>query len=167
MKGQEELNRALANEATLQQQVHELEKQLRQAQENHQKEQEAKEAEIQRIKYQNEELIKKKDKITQEHIQEAYITNLNLHRQTIWLEATLQSTKSLLHERAQQIRKLEEIPKLPMSLDDQLETKHTLIMEASSNIVSLALEHRMVDQTLTCYFNAFTASFVQYSVDLI
>ena len=101
MKGQEELNRALANEATLQQQVHELEKQLRQAQENHQKEQEAKEAEIQGIKYQNEELIKEKDRITQEHIQEAYIINLNLHHRTTKLEADLQSAKSLLHERVQ------------------------------------------------------------------
>ena len=39
-------------------------------------------------------------------------------------------------------------------------------MEASSNIVSLALEDRTVDQTLTFYFNALTASSVQYTIDL-
>ena len=39
-------------------------------------------------------------------------------------------------------------------------------MEASSNIVSLALEHRTVDQTLTYYYNALTASSVQYATDL-
>ena len=39
-------------------------------------------------------------------------------------------------------------------------------MEASLNIVSLALEHRTVDQTLSYYFNAITASFVQYAIDL-
>lgn len=39
-------------------------------------------------------------------------------------------------------------------------------MEASSNIVSLALEHRTVDQTLTYYYNAITASSIQYAVDL-
>ena len=41
-----------------------------------------------------------------------------------------------------------------------------LVMEASSNIVSLALENRTVDQMLTYYFNALTASFVQYTIDL-
>ena len=39
-------------------------------------------------------------------------------------------------------------------------------MEASSNMVSLALEDRIVDQTLTFYFNALTASSVQYTTDL-
>ena len=39
-------------------------------------------------------------------------------------------------------------------------------MEASSNIVSLALESRSVDQTLTLYYNALIASSVQYSTDL-
>ena len=39
-------------------------------------------------------------------------------------------------------------------------------MEASSNIVSLALESRSVDQTLTMYYIALTASAVQYFVDL-
>ena len=39
-------------------------------------------------------------------------------------------------------------------------------MEASSNIVSLALENRTVDQTLTYYFNALTAFSVQYTIDL-
>ena len=57
------------------------------------------------------------------------------------MEATLQSAKSLLCERAQQIRELEEIPKILVSPDDQLEMEHRLIMENSSNIVSLALEN--------------------------
>ena len=39
-------------------------------------------------------------------------------------------------------------------------------MEASSNIVSLALESRSVDQTLTLYYNALIASVVQYSTNL-
>ena len=39
-------------------------------------------------------------------------------------------------------------------------------MEASSNIVSLALENRTIDQTLTYYFNALTASSIQYTIDL-
>ena len=39
-------------------------------------------------------------------------------------------------------------------------------MEASSNIVSLALESRSVDHTLTLYYNALTASAVQYATDL-
>ena len=39
-------------------------------------------------------------------------------------------------------------------------------MEASSNIVSLALENCTIDQTLTYYFNALIASSVQYMVDL-
>ena len=39
-------------------------------------------------------------------------------------------------------------------------------MEASSNIVSSALEHHMVDQTLTYYYNTITASSVLYAVDL-
>ena len=61
------------------------------------------------------------------------------------LEDALQRAERLLRKRAQQIRELEEIPKIPVSLDDQLETKLRLIMEASSNLVSLALEHRTVD----------------------
>ena len=39
-------------------------------------------------------------------------------------------------------------------------------MEASSNIVSLALEHCTVDQTLTYYFNALAATSIQYSINL-
>ena len=69
-------------------------------------------------------------------------------------------------ERAQHIRELEEVLKIPVLPDEQLETEHRLVMEASSNIVSLALEHRTVDQMLTYYYNAITASFVQYAVDL-
>ena len=39
-------------------------------------------------------------------------------------------------------------------------------MEASSNIVSLALENRTVDQMLTYYFNALTPSSVQNTIYL-
>ena len=91
---------------------------------------------------------------------------MSLHRRTIELETALQKCETLLREKTQQIHELEEIPKIPVSPDDQLETEHRLIMEASSNIVSLALENRTVDQTLTYYFNALTASSVQYTVDL-
>ena len=67
LKGQEELNRALetslANEAALQQQVQELEKQLHQTQQEHQREKEEKEAELQKIRSMNEELIRDKDMI--------------------------------------------------------------------------------------------------------
>ena len=51
----------------------------------------------------------------------------------------------LLREKSHQIRELEEIPKIPVSPDDQLENEHKLVMEASSNIVSLALENHIVD----------------------
>ena len=94
------------------------------------------------------------------------MTNLNLHRRTTDLEAALQKAETLLRERAQQIRELEEDPKIPVSPDEQLETEHRMVMEASSNIVSLALEDRTVDQTLTLYFNALTASSIQYATDL-
>ena len=40
------------------------------------------------------------------------------------------------------------------------------MLEASSNLVNLALEDRTVDQTLTYYYNALTSSSVQYSLDL-
>ena len=43
------------------------------------------------------------------------------------------------------VRELEEIPKIPVSPDDQLETEHRLVLEASSNLVNLALEDRTVD----------------------
>ena len=74
------------------------------------------------------------------HIQETYLTNLNLHRQTVDLEQALQKTEALLRERTQQVHELEEVPKIRVSPDDQLETEHHLVTEASSNIVSLALE---------------------------
>ena len=61
---------------------------------------------------------------------------------------------------------IEEIPKIPVLPDDELETEHQMIMAASSSIVSLALEHRTVDQTLSYYFNAITTSSVQDSTDL-
>ena len=44
--------------------------------------------------------------------------------------------------------------------------EHKMIMVASSNIVSLALENHTVDQMLTYYFNAIIASSVQYLINL-
>ena len=61
---------------------------------------------------------------------------------------------------------MEDIQKIPISPDDQLETEHRQLLEASSNLVNLALEDRTVDQTLTYFFNSLTSCSVQYSVDL-
>ena len=70
-------------------------------------------------------------------------TNLNLHRRSIDLETALQKVETLLTERAEQIWELEEVPKIPVLPDEQLEMEHRMVMEASSNIVSfLALEDR-------------------------
>ena len=52
----------------------------------YQAQQQRDEAEIQRLKGENDKLVKEKDRITQEHIQESYLTNLNLHRRTVDLE---------------------------------------------------------------------------------
>ena len=93
----------------------------------------------------NRKDLKDKEQITQQHIQEAYQTNMSLHRRIMKLEATLQKAETLLREKAQQIRELEEVLKIPVLRDEQLETEHKLVMEASSNIVSLALEDRIVD----------------------
>ena len=143
-----------------------MKKRLHQAQAEYQEHQQAKDAKIQELRQQNDKLVKEKDRITQEHIQEAYLTNLNLHHRTIELEQALHKAETLLREKAQQVRELEEIPKIPVSPDEQLETEHRLVMEASLNIVSLALETRSVDQTLTLYFNALLASSIQYITDL-
>ena len=128
MKNQEEVNKALempmANEEVLHQQVQDLEWQLQQAKEEHHMEKEAQEVEIQKIKAHNEELIRDKERITQDHLKEAYRTNLHLHRRSTQLEDALQGAERLIRERAQQIRELEEIPKIPVSLDDQLEMEH-------------------------------------------
>ena len=102
----------------------------------------------------------------QQHIQEAYQTNLQLHGRTTQQESAFQNIERLFWEREQQIHELEEILKIRITLDDQLATKHRMIMVASSNIVSLALEHRTMDQMLTYYFSAITATSVQYSIDL-
>ena len=131
-----------------------------------QTQQQRNEKEIQRLRQENDKLVKDKERITQEHIQESYLTNLNLHRRTVELEQTLQKTEALLRERTQQVREMEEIPKIPISPNDQLETEHRLLMQASSNMVDLALEHRSADQTLTLYYNSLTASSVQYSTVL-
>ena len=82
------------------------------------------------------------------------------------MEQALHKVETLLREKTQQVSELEEIPKIPVSPDEQLETEHRLVMEASSNIVSLALETRSVDQTLTLYFNALIVSSIQYTTDL-
>lgn len=115
---------------------------------------------MQKLQHEKEELIREKERITQEHLQEAYNTNMHLHRRTTRLEGAFQSAERLLCEKEQQICELEEVPKIPVSPDEQLETEHRLIMAASSNIISLALEHQTVDQTLTYYFNAITTTSV-------
>ena len=84
--------------------------------------------------------------------------NMSLHCYTTELEIALQKTETLLCERSQEVRELEEIQKIPVSPDDQLENEHRLVMEASSNTISLALEKHIVDQMLTYYFNAMIAS---------
>lgn len=92
------------------------------------------------LREENDKLVKEKDRITQEHIQESYLTNLNLHRWTTELERALHKAEALLRERTQQVRELEDVPKIPVSPDEQLETEHRIVMEASSNMVDLALE---------------------------
>ena len=57
--------------------------------EHHQKEIKVREEELQRVREQNDQLIKEKEMITQEHIQEMYLTNLHLHQRTTTLEGTL------------------------------------------------------------------------------
>ena len=107
---------SLQNEAVLQQKLQDMEKRLHQAQVEYQEHQQAKEAEIQELRQQNDKLVKEKDRITQQHIQEAYLTNLNLHRRTTELEQALHKAETLLREKAQQVCELEEIPKIPVSL---------------------------------------------------
>ena len=83
MKSQDEVNKALqtslAKEVVLRQKVQDLERSLQQAQEDHQKEKEARDTELQKIRGMNEELIRDKDRIMQQHIQEAYQANMHLH----------------------------------------------------------------------------------------
>ena len=67
---------------------------------------------------------------------------MSLHRRTMELEKALKEAETLLRERTQQVHELEEVPKIPISSDDQLETEHRLVMQASSNLVNLALEKR-------------------------
>ena len=132
----------------------------------HQEEIRLRDEELRSVKQYNDKLIKEKEQITQAHIQDAYQTNMSLHRRTAELEKALQEAETLLRERTQMVRELEEIPKIPVSPDDQLETEHRLVLEASSNLVNLALEDRTVDQMLTYYFNALTSCSIQYSIDL-
>ena len=160
------LEEAQKREDQYKQQVQEMEQTLRQAIQQHQEEMRVRDEELRIIKAQNDQLIRDKELITQQHIQEAYETNMSLHRRNAELQKALHEAEALSRERAQQVREMEEVPKIPISPDDQLETEHRLVMEASSEIVSLALESRSVDQTLTMYYNALTASAVQYSVNL-
>ena len=139
---------------------------MHQAKEQYEAQIRIRDEELTTIKAHNEQLVKEKECITNEHIQEAYLTNLNLHQRTTDLEKALHDAEAVSRERARLIREMEEIPKIPISLDDQLETEHRLVMQASSNMVDLALEQRSVDQTLTLYYNSLTASSVQYSTDL-
>ena len=73
LKNQEEVNRALevsmANETTLCQQEQHLEQHLQQAKEEQQKEKEVQEETIQKIKDEKYELVREKERITQEHLQ--------------------------------------------------------------------------------------------------
>lgn len=161
-----QLEEALRREDQWRQQVQEAEKKMHQANQQYQEEIRIREEELRIVKAHNEQLIKEKEWITQEHIQQAYLTNLSLHQRTTQLEKALQEAENLSRERARQIRELEEIPKIPISPDEQLETEHRIVMQASSNMVDLALEHHSVDQTLTLYYNSLTASSVQYSTDL-
>ena len=105
MKSQEELNRALEtslqNEAILKQKLQDMEQQWHQAHMEYQEQLQAKEAEIQELRKQNDKLVNEKDRITQEHIQETYLTNLNLHRRTTDLEQALHKAETLLRERTQ------------------------------------------------------------------
>ena len=130
----------MQSEATLKQQLQDMEHQ--QAHVEYQTQQQSNEAEIQRLREENDKLVKEKDRITQEHIQETYLTNLNLHWRTTDLEQALHQTEALLRERTQQVRELDDVPEIPVSPDEQLETEHRIVMEASSNMVDLALETR-------------------------
>ena len=62
----------------------------------HQEEIKVRDEELQKIKEQNAQLIKDKERITEEHIQEMYLTNLHLHQRTTILEGTLQKIDTLL-----------------------------------------------------------------------
>ena len=49
---------------------------------------------------------------------------MHLHRRSTQLECALQGAERLLCQRAQQICELEEVPKIPLSPNDQLELEH-------------------------------------------
>ena len=104
LKSQEEMNRALemarAHEAKLQWRVQEAVQKLQHLKEEHLWEIEAREEELKRVKEQNAKLIRDREQITQQHIQEAYQTNMSLHRYTIELETTFQRSETLLHEKS-------------------------------------------------------------------
>ena len=83
------LEKSLQSEAALRQQLQDTEHQWQQANAEYQAQQQRSEAEIQRLREENDRLVKEKNRITQEHIQESYLTNLNLHRRTVDLEQEL------------------------------------------------------------------------------
>ena len=68
--------------------------------------------------------------------------------------------------REQHIKELEEIPRILVSPDEQLENDHRLIMTTSSNVITLALELQIVNQMLSFFYNTIFASSVQHCIDL-
>ena len=122
LKAQEELKKELeeakARELLLQQQVHQAEQTMQQILMQHQEEIRLRDEQLQNIKHHNDKLIQEKEQLTTTHIQEAYQTNLSLHRRTNELEKALQEAETLLRERTQLVRELEEVPKIPVSPDD-------------------------------------------------
>ena len=80
------LEKTLQSEAALRQQLQDTEHQWQQAHMEYQAQQQKNEVEIQRLREENDKLVKEKERITQAHIQESYLTNLNLHRRTVDLE---------------------------------------------------------------------------------
>ena len=91
VKSQEEMNRALetsrAHETELQWRVQEAEQKLQHLKEEHLREIEAKEEELKQLNEKNAKLIRDKEHITHQHIQEAYQMNMSLHCHT--METTL------------------------------------------------------------------------------
>ena len=83
----------------MQQQVQEAEQSLQQVLEQHQRHIKARDEELQKVKEHNANLIKEKEHLTQQHIQEAYQTNMSLHRRIVELEKALQEAETLLRER--------------------------------------------------------------------
>ena len=71
-----QLEEALRREEQWRQQVQEAERKMHQANEQYEEQIRIRDEELRIIKAHNEQLVKEKECITQEHIQEAYLTNL-------------------------------------------------------------------------------------------